>query len=343
MLIFSILYRRKSVVIYTGILIWIFDTVFFYIFRETIAPTLVNFSADLILRFTVLTLTTLMAFIVSNILERGIKDVVSKERENAEDKKSLEKTFEVVKGLSNSLRKIGSDNAEFSEKLSDSSENQASSVEQIASSTEELMSSIEEINKNAIMASDEMNKIVSSSQEGMNSLQLSTKEMLELVKVSKIMLESIDTVNEIAENTNLLALNAAIEAARAGEAGKGFAVVATEIRKLAEKSTMAATNVSDLLRESEVKINNSSSFNNQVSVIYTDIVVKLDSISKVFQQISFATQELDKGGHEISKGLEVINQASNENYEIAKEIEELNKIFEKELRRLGQITGNIGR
>ena len=102
---------------------------------------------------------------------------------------------------------------------------------------------------------------------------------------------------------------------------------------------MAATNVSDLLRESEVKINNSSSFNNQVSVIYTDIVVKLDSISKVFQQISFATQELDKGGHEISKGLEVINQASNENYEIAKEIEGLIKYSKKNYGALDRLQG----
>lgn len=339
-LVFSILHMRVDLVIYTGIIIYGLDLGFLYLFQDIIIPTLFNVKSEIILRFTVLTLATSVGVFITRVINAVFNTISVKEVEIAEDKKSLEKTLQVVKELSTTLRKIGSENTEFSEKLSDSSENQASSVEQIASSTEELMSSIEEINKNAIMASEEMNKIVGSSKSGMSALQSSTKEMLELVKFSKIMLESIESINEIAENTNLLALNAAIEAARAGEAGKGFAVVATEIRKLAEKSTTAATNVSNLLRESEIKINNSSTFNDQVSKIYTNIVTKLESISKVFQQISFATQELDKGGHEISRGLEVINQASNENYEIAKQIEGLTKNFDKELRRLSQITGS---
>ncbi len=338
-LIFSILHMRVDLVLYAGILLYSLDTMFVYTFRETIIPTLFNPRSELIIRATTYIFSTVVAVFITNLINKVFKAVLEKEIEVAEDKNALEKTLGVVRDLSITLKKIGGENTEFSEKLSDSSENQASSVEQIASSTEQLMSSIEEINKNALMASDEMTKIVSASKNGMASLQSSTKEMLELVKFSKIMLESIESINDIAENTNLLALNAAIEAARAGEAGKGFAVVATEIRKLAEKSTSAASNVSNLLRESEIKITNSSSFNEQVSSIYHDIVNKLENISKVFQQISFATQELDKGGREISKGLEVINQASNENFGISKQIENLTKSFDKELRRLSQITG----
>ncbi|HBD95340.1 MAG: hypothetical protein A2015_12695 [Spirochaetes bacterium GWF1_31_7] len=338
-LIFSILHMRVDLVVYAGVLLYSLDTIFVYTFRETIIPTLFNPRSELVIRATTYVMSTVVAVFITNLINKVFKAVLEKEIEVADDKNALEKTLGVVRDLSSTLKKIGGENTEFSEKLSDSSENQASSVEQIASSTEQLMSSIEEINKNALMASDEMTKIVSASKNGMASLQSSTKEMLELVKFSKIMLESIESINDIAENTNLLALNAAIEAARAGEAGKGFAVVATEIRKLAEKSTSAASNVSNLLRESEIKITNSSSFNEQVSSIYHDIVNKLENISKVFQQISFATQELDKGGREISKGLEVINQASNENFGISKQIENLTKSFDKELRRLSQITG----
>lgn len=338
-LIFSILHMRVVLVLYSGILLYVLDTSFVYIYREEIIPTMFNPRSEMVMRFAAYFLATTVAVFITNLIRKTFKTVSVKESEIAEDKKSLEKTLIIARDLSATLKKIGNENTEFSEKLSDSSENQASSVEQIASSTEELMSSIEEINKNALMASEEMAKIVTSSKSGVASLESSTKEMMELVKFSKIMLESIESINEIAENTNLLALNAAIEAARAGDAGKGFAVVATEIRKLAEKSTSAASNVGNLLRESEIKIKNSSSFNEDVSGVYHNIVSKLESISRVFQQISFATQELDKGGKEISKGLEVINQASNENFEIAKEIETLTKSFDKEIRRLTQIMG----
>jgi methyl-accepting chemotaxis protein len=63
----------------------------------------------------------------------------------------------------------------------------------------------------------------------------------------------------------------------------------------------------------------------------------LENISRVFQQISYSTQELDKGGKEISTGLGVINQASDENLLLSKEIDELTSQFDSESKKLNQI------
>ena len=345
-IIFSILFMSKRVFVITTVFLTVMDFAFLFIVSnmefngEKYIDTLFNMRAEIGIRLACYVIALLFGLRVINYIRVLFNTASANEKRTNEQNKKMEEIVFGIKDLSEKLKKLSTANADYAEKLSESSESQASGIEEIASSTEELMSSIEEIAKNTTLVYGEIEKVTIDSEKGTTSLNSSSSEMHDLVLFSQKMIESIDAINEIAENTNLLALNAAIEAARAGDAGKGFAVVATEIRKLAEKSTRAASEVGDLLRESKIKINKTSDLNKAVAETYNDVSAKLDEITKVFQQISFATQELDKGGREIAKALEGISQTSNENFDMSKEIESTTKEFDSEIRHLTQLIGN---
>lgn len=345
-IIFSILFMSKRVFVITTVFLTVMDFAFLFIVSnmefngEKYIDTLFNMRAEIGIRLACYIIALLFGLRVINYIRVLFNSASANEKRTNEQNKKMEEIVFGIKDLSEKLKKLSTANADYAEKLSESSESQASGIEEIASSTEELMSSIEEIAKNTTLVYGEIERVTIDSEKGTTSLNSSSSEMHDLVLFSQKMIESIDAINEIAENTNLLALNAAIEAARAGDAGKGFAVVATEIRKLAEKSTRAASEVGDLLRESKIKINKTSDLNKAVAETYNDVSAKLDEITKVFQQISFATQELDKGGREIAKALEGISQTSNENFDMSKEIESTTKEFDSEIRHLTQLIGN---
>ena len=140
----------------------------------------------------------------------------------------------------------------------------------------------------------------------------SAKVVGELGKRSDEIGKIVGTISEIADQTNLLALNAAIEAARAGEHGKGFAVVADEVRRLAEQSGIAASNISQLIvtiqKDTVSAVESIENGNRSVKDGMSSVLETGDAFRSIEQQVEQLTGNVRKSMAHI----EAVNASSHE-------------------------------
>ncbi len=187
----------------------------------------------------------------------------------------------------------------LSKKLADDSTQQATLSEEVSSSISEIASKIEQNTANAKKAelinlnvNKTIQEVVDSSHESINSIRL--------------IAEKISVIEQIAKQTNILALNAAIEAARAGDYGKGFSVVAAEVKKLAEKSHVAANEISNYSLQS-VQITS------LVQQKIQKLVPEIEETLNMVKQIVVLGVEQQHGTHQVSNAINQLNNITQQN------------------------------
>ena len=183
---------------------------------------------------------------------------------------------------------------------------QASSLEETTAAIEEMSGAVSETARNATLT----NQIAEASAK--QSIQGAAAVIKTMEAMSNIS-ERIQVIEDIAYQTNLLALNAAIEAARAGEHGKGFAVVAAEVRKLAKRSQVAATEISQITTDS-VKVSV------EAKDMIEGVVPKIEETAKLIKQIETAAKEQDIGIGQITQAMNELDKITQLNATSSQEL-----------------------
>ena len=244
----------------------------------------------------------------------------------------LHKTMEQISGFTNTLASSSAELAATSTDMAGRARTQAEETTGIATAADEMSATVLDVAKNAQGTADYARElkaiaenggeVVMQTIDGIRAVASSIEEiastMKELSASSEKIGQIVSVISEIADQTNLLALNAAIEAARAGEHGRGFAVVADEVRKLAEKTSGATSEIRGMIQSIQSETGGAvqsmdkgiSSVNNGVSLSNKAREV-LTRVSGGIEKITDMTNHIAAASNEQSATVDMINSSVN--------------------------------
>lgn len=222
---------------------------------------------------------------------------------------TVKKLREVVSGVDAILDSINAASHQLSassQQLAQGANEQASAVEEVSSTIEQITASIEQNTDNA----RQTEKISMLAYDGIKSVVDKSEKA---TVANKTIADKIQIINDIAFQTNILALNAAVEAARAGEHGKGFAVVAAEVRKLAERSKVAAEEIVTLADEGY-------KLSDEARHQLTETMPNIEKTTNLVQEIAASSMEQNNGTSQINTAVQQLNSVTQQNASSSEEL-----------------------
>jgi methyl-accepting chemotaxis protein len=253
---------------------------------------------------------------------------------------SLRSVMQAVVRAADNVRAGAGEISTAAGRLSGRTEQQAASLEETAAALDQITATVRKTAESAARVhavvgaakgnAEHSGEVVRQAIEAMSAIETSSGQIGQIIGV----------IDEIAFQTNLLALNAGVEAARAGDAGRGFAVVATEVRTLAQRSTVAAKEIKALISASAGHVGHGVKLVAQTGAVLERIVEQVNEINRTMAEMAASSREQAKGLDQVNSAVNQMDQATQQNaamvgqstaatQALAEEAEELSRAIDR--------------
>lgn len=255
-------------------------------------------------------------------------------------KYSLSDTINHIKDSSEQVGIGSTQLADGAQSLAEGATDQAASVEELLATVNDVAEQVQRNTENAVSTSQKAIQIGEQANTSSAYIAEMTRAMEKISDASMQIENIIQTIEEIADQTNLLSLNASIEAARAGEAGRGFAVVAGEIGHLADQCTASVEDTRKLIQAALNEVESGNRIADEMAMALQGVIEGMDEIVKAVEEVAENSNEQNESMKQVNDAIEIISevvqtnsaaaeQTSATSQELSAQAAELNDMIDK--------------